>query len=88
MFLLINFVLSHFETSSIVVLQYSCCFTLLLSSELDVASVTATYLPAVIIVKLGSRSKVHLKSLIRDLDLELEAIIAMPPPPPPTIKLF
>ena len=33
------------------------------------------------IVKLGSRSKVNLKSLIRDLDLELEAIIAMPPPP-------
>ena len=40
------------------------------------------------IVKLGSRSEVHLKSL-RDLDLELEAIIAMsPPPPPPTTKLF
>ena len=42
------------------------------------------------IVKLGSRSKVCLKSLIRDLDLELEAIIAMPPPPqpppPPTQK--
>ena len=35
------------------------------------------------IVKLGSRSKVCLKSLIRDLDLELEAIIAMSPPPPP-----
>ena len=32
-----------------------------------------------IIVKLGSRSKVHLKSLIRDLDLELVAIIAMSP---------
>ena len=31
------------------------------------------------IVKLGSRSKVHLKSLIRDLDLELVAIIAMSP---------
>ena len=31
------------------------------------------------IVKLGSRSKVCLKSLIRDLDLELEAIIAMSP---------
>ena len=30
------------------------------------------------IVKLGSRSKVHLKSL-RDLDLELEAKIAMSP---------
>ena len=29
-----------------------------------------------IIVKLGSRSKVYLKSLIRDLDLELKAIIA------------
>ena len=29
-------------------------------------------------VKLGSRSKVYLKSL-RDLDLELEAIIAMSP---------
>ena len=29
-----------------------------------------------IIVKLGSRSKVYLKSLIRDLDLELVAIIA------------
>ena len=36
------------------------------------------------IVKLGSRSKVYLKSLIRDLDLELVAIIAMSP----TIKLF
>ena len=39
---------------------------------------------------LNSRSfniKVYFKSL-RDLDLELEAIIAMPPPPPPTIKLF
>ena len=37
------------------------------------------------IVKLGSRSKVYLKSLIRDLDLELVAIIAMSPtqPPPP-----
>ena len=33
------------------------------------------------IVKLGSRTKVYLKSLIRDLDLELEAIIAMSPPP-------
>ena len=32
-----------------------------------------------LIVKLGSRSKVDLKSLIRDLDLELEAIIAMSP---------
>ena len=31
------------------------------------------------IVKLWSRSKVYLKSL-RDLDLELEAIIAMSPP--------
>ena len=31
------------------------------------------------IVKLGSRSKVYLKSLIRDLDLELKAIIAMSP---------
>ena len=35
------------------------------------------------IVKLGSRSKFYLKSL-RELDLELEAIIAMSPPPPPT----
>ena len=38
------------------------------------------------IVKLGSRSKVHLKSLIRDLDLELVAIIARlhhPPTHPP-----
>ena len=34
-----------------------------------------------VIVKLGSRSKVYLKSLIRDLDLKLEAIIAMSPPP-------
>ena len=33
-----------------------------------------------IIVKLGSRSKFYLKSLIRDLDLELVAIIAMYPP--------
>ena len=33
------------------------------------------------IVKLGSRSKVHLKSLIRDLDLELVAIIARLHPP-------
>ena len=40
-----------------------------------------------IIVKLGSRSKVYLKSLIRNLDLELVAIIAMSPPPP-TRKLF
>ena len=31
------------------------------------------------IVKLGPRSKVYLKSLIRDLDLELVAIIAMSP---------
>ena len=31
------------------------------------------------VVKLGSRSKVYLKSLIRDLDLELAAIIAMSP---------
>ena len=38
------------------------------------------------IVKLGSRSKVYLKSQIRDLDLELVAIIAMPPPPPPTTQ--
>ena len=30
--------------------------------------------------KLGSRSKVYLKSLIRDLDLELVTIIAMSPP--------
>ena len=42
------------------------------------------------IVKLGSRSKVYFKSLIRDLDLELVAIIAMSPTthPPTTIKLF
>ena len=40
------------------------------------------------IVKLGSRSKVYFKSLIRDLDLELVAIIAMSPPPPPPKKLF
>ena len=41
------------------------------------------------IVKVGSRSKVYLKSLIRDLDLEFVAIIAMSPPPPsPPIKLF
>ena len=33
------------------------------------------------IVKLRSRSKVYLKSQIRDLDLELDSIIAMPPPP-------
>ena len=32
------------------------------------------------LVKLGSRSKFYLKSLIKDLDLELEAIIAMSPP--------
>ena len=38
------------------------------------------------IVKLGSRSKVYLKSL-RDLDLELVAIIAMPPTTF-TMKLF
>ena len=38
-----------------------------------------------IVVKLGSRSKVYLKSLIRDLDLELDSIIAMYPP---TIELF
>ena len=30
-------------------------------------------------VKLGARSEVYLKSLIRDLDLELVAIIAMSP---------
>ena len=42
----------------------------------------------VLIVKLGSRSKIYLKSL-GDLDLELVAIIAMSPPThPPTIKLF
>ena len=42
-----------------------------------------------VIDKLGSRSKVYLKSLIRDLDLELVAIIAMSPPThPPTRKLF
>ena len=40
----------------------------------------------VVIVKLRSRSKVYLKCL-RDLDLELDSIIAMPPPPPPR-KLF
>ena len=40
------------------------------------------------VVKLGSRSKVYLKFLVRDLDLELEAIIAMPPPPPPTQETF
>ena len=41
-----------------------------------------------IVVKLGSRSKVYLKSL-GDLDLELDSIIAMsPPPPPPPRKLF
>ena len=41
------------------------------------------------IVKLGSTSKVYLKSLIRDLDLELVAIIAMSPSThPPPIKLF
>ena len=34
------------------------------------------------VVKLGSRSKVNLKSL-RDLDLELVAIIAMSPPTHP-----
>ena len=39
-------------------------------------------------VKLGSRSKVYLKSLIRDLDLELVAIIAMSPTTTTTIKLF
>ena len=44
MFLLINLFLIHLETSSVVVLQNSCCFTLLESSELDVASVTATCL--------------------------------------------
>ena len=41
-----------------------------------------------LIVKLGSRSKVYLKSLIRDLDLELVAIIAMSPPPPTHHKTF
>ena len=30
-----------------------------------------------VIVKLGSRSKVYLKSQIRDLDLELDSIIAI-----------
>ena len=40
----------------------------------------------IIIVKLGSRSKVYLKSQIRDLDLELVAIIAMSPTT--TMKLF
>ena len=40
------------------------------------------------IVKLGSRSKVYLKSLIRDLDLELVAIIAMSPTTTTTMKLF
>ena len=42
----------------------------------------------VLIVKLGSRSKVYLKSL-GDLDLELVAIIAMSPPTHHSpIKLF
>ena len=41
--------------------------------------ITSSFL---LIVKLGSRSKVYLKSLLRDLDLELVAIIAMSPPPP------
>ena len=41
----------------------------------------------IIIVKLGSRSKVYLKSL-KDLDLELEAIIAMSPPPTHHQKTF
>ena len=40
------------------------------------------------IVKLGSRSKVYLKSLIRDLDLELVAIIAMPPTTTTTHETF
>ena len=42
-----------------------------------------------LIVKLGSRSKVYLKSQIRDLDLELVDIIAMSPPThPPTHETF
>ena len=40
---------------------------------------TSTDKYRIFIVKLGSRSKVYLKSL-RDLDLELVAIIAMSPP--------
>ena len=39
------------------------------------------------VVKLGSMSKVYLKSL-RDLDLELDSIIACLHHHPPTIKLF
>ena len=40
------------------------------------------------VVKLGSMSKVYLKSL-RDLDLELDSIIAcLHPPTTTTIKLF
>ena len=38
------------------------------------------FFDALCICASGSRSKVYLKSLIRDLDLELEAIIAMSPP--------
>ena len=49
-----------------------------------------TYSTHIDFVKLGSRSKVNLKSLIRDLDLELVAIIAMSPTISPhvPIKLF
>ena len=64
----------------------------LIQPHSTVISVQFVFILVVIlsIVKLGSRSKVYLKSLIRDLDLELVAIIAMSPTTthPPTIKLF
>ena len=53
----------------------------LIQPHSTVISVQFVFILVVIlsIVKLGSRSKVYLKSLIRDLDLELVAIIAMSP---------
>ena len=46
---------------------------------LDIRSKVNLIPQVFLIVKLGSRSKVYLISLIRDLDLELDSIIAISP---------
>ena len=66
--------------------DYSVCETR--DPSLTIYQLVSYTSPKWIIVKLGSRSKVYLKSLIRDLDLELVAIIACLHPPPPPRKLF
>ena len=48
---------------------------------LDIRSKVNLIPQVFLIVKLGSRSKVYLISLIRDLDLELDSIIAIAMPP-------